>query len=186
MPKYELTDADVAALKADRAQLARLVKWVKNFKVIGAQEFSNTDDGAKVTIASPGKNGPTLGDPEFWAIIDGHTQDGSNAAWFYGWAVAELADQGRGHFQAKTGGVSGTSTDPDKRAINVSEEINGASGPTGAGVTLPLPDGLTFEPIPDGSPVRMRREIAISGKVQYVITAIGAPNGIDGTCTAPE
>jgi hypothetical protein len=106
------------------------------------------------------------------ALIAGAVQDGSNKRWVYSFVEAEKTSTGYGGWTTKAGGIDGD-------CYNRAEEINGATGLMGNGVTLPLVGSFDIQPIPDGTPVRLEIVPVVGDDPEYWFSM---PNGIDGSC----
>lgn len=109
--------------------------------------------------------------PYIDAIITGYSQDGSNKRWIYAFSEAEKTSTGYGGWAALTEGII-------DNCYNRAEDINGATGLMGNGVTLPLTGTFDLQPIPMNTPVRLDI-VPVSGGVEYWFNMT---NGIDGAC----
>jgi hypothetical protein len=170
----DLSDNDITKLRA-------LIRWVRNFKITGANVTGrNGPGGASYHIGASNGAGGKRPSSDFYGhfAITSATQDGSNWRWAYAMAEHEKSTAGYGGWTAKSGGNTIT-------AYNYAEEDNGTSGLLGNGMTVDS-DGqiattdIEVQPIPTAKGVHRVYAVTLtSGATEYWFTA---SNAMDGEC----
>lgn len=117
------------------------------------------------------------GDTTFWAKITGNLQDSSNFRWKYAWSEVTKTTAGFSGWTVLSGGRSGTTT--SKIGYNTAEDMNGATGLFGNGVTSTnLTGTLKVQPVSTGVFVKMTPILAGTTQEYHFTFA----NGVDGGC----
>ena len=113
--------------------------------------------------------------------VTGSTQDGTNKRWKYTAVEVELTTVGYDGWTDKSGGATWAGGEPGAYVYNLAEEMNGASGTFGNGVSSTNLSGtFDVQPIPDDMIVTVTRHLTTEGEPVWWTNVA---NGIDGACS---
>lgn len=151
-------------------RIASILEKFANLSVSAPLQMQDVPGGRALSIQLPEQG--------FWALLTSSSQDGSNKRWKYAWSEAYKTSAGYGSgWSTLPNGRTGTTS--TNTAYNSIENINGASGAYGNGVTSTnLTGTIDIKAIPNNTPIFLR-PVRTGTTLEYWFSI---SNGVDGGC----